>query len=395
MQSMHKAVPGACLLLFGLVGCSSHGPLQASDEQAAEASSPDAAVEQLPETQPTANDTELTADEIATPTDTESEAPVGMDDWETIAPYDPCPNLTEDTGILLDHLRRGLHAGACSTAAWFDSFFGDSGFEPEPNKTFGRIGTTAFWDERDHFDPALKLRVRYALPGLKDRFSVTVARDDEDELLEDRGIESFDPIPTEFGIADDEDWLLGLGYAAKNGLRSGFSTYAGVRISSKLDPYVQAHYRWNRNLGTKTILRFQETPFWSDRRGVGTTTRISLDRIVAPRVMLRWANLGTLAEDAEGLKWSSALIAYQNLTRQRAMSYSVQAGGSTDAEVTMANYGFEVRYRQRFLRDWLFAEFYSSLSWPREFREEERDSNVGVGVTLEMYFGNLKEVHLR
>lgn len=25
----------------------------------------------------------------------------------------------------------------------------------------------------------------------------------------------------------------------------------------------------------------------------------------------------------------------------------------------------------------------------------KRDSNVGVGVTLEMYFGNLKEVHLR
>lgn len=143
------------------------------------------------------------------------------------------------------------------------------------------------------------------------------------------------------------------------------------------------------------ILRFQETPFWTDRRGLGATTRVSLDRVVAPRVMLRWANIGTVAEEADGLQWSSALIAYQNLTDKRALSYSAQLSGETGADVDLNNYGFEVRYRQRILRDWMFLEWYSSLSWPREDKSIERESNLGTGLSIEMYFGALDDVRLR
>ena len=63
------------------------------------------------------------------------------------------------------------------------------------------------------------------------------------------------------------------------------------------------------------------------------------------------------------------------------------AQGQTAAEVELQNIGVDLRYRQRLAREWFFIELAIGVSWPREFLDEQRTSNIGVGVTLEMRFG--------
>jgi len=50
---------------------------------------------------------------------------------------------------------------------------------------------------------------------------------------------------------------------------------------------------------------------------------------------------------------------------------------------------FQVRYRQRFWRDWLFFEVAPQISWPRE-RDYEFVS--GILLRFEMYFGKYKKL---
>ena len=54
----------------------------------------------------------------------------------------------------------------------------------------------------------------------------------------------------------------------------------------------------------------------------------------------------------------------------------------------LQDYGIELRYRKRIARQWLFVEFLTYLSWPREFLFEERTDNLGFGIEFEMQFGD-------
>jgi hypothetical protein len=44
-------------------------------------------------------------------------------------------------------------------------------------------------------------------------------------------------------------------------------------------------------------------------------------------------------------------------------------------------------YRRSVLRDWLFLELRSGISWPRETLLETREPNLSFGAAVEMMFG--------
>jgi hypothetical protein len=56
--------------------------------------------------------------------------------------------------------------------------------------------------------------------------------------------------------------------------------------------------------------------------------------------------------------------------------------------VELRDYGLELRYRKRIVREWLFMELFTRVSWPHEFLEEVRESNFGVSIEFEMQFGD-------
>jgi hypothetical protein len=61
--------------------------------------------------------------------------------------------------------------------------------------------------------------------------------------------------------------------------------------------------------------------------------------------------------------------------------------GESDREIDIADYGLRAIYRRRIHLEWLFLEMRSSVTWPRDSAIELREPNWGVGVALEMLFG--------
>lgn len=304
-----------------------------------------------------------------------------------------CPDPTRPRLDWLERTHRMVYHGVCGAGVWLDHFFADG--EMTEDKTYGRLGVGMSWDQRDGIDPDLQMRARIPLQAFKQKLRLLVGRGNDREIVENRNDWSGRPIPEAFREVDDSNWLMGLGYGKDTNLEQGWEFDAGIHVRSNPDAVVKTVYRRDDPFGDDTLTRFRETLFWRASRGLGTTTQINLDHLLNERFMVRWANAGTVAEDTEGMDWYSSVTLYQNLPQQRGLGYTALVRGETAAPVALQDYGVEITFRTRLLRDWLFLELSSSLTWPRYLESEERTANFGAGVGVEMYFGPVPVRDLR
>ncbi len=288
---------------------------------------------------------------------------------------------------LLDRTQRTVHELVDNTTRWFDGFFGQAQLAEGEHVSRGRLTVSGLWDQRDGFDTRFNLRARFALPALQNRARVVLGRGDTDDLVDGTTNEGAEGLPGGFDDDRDDDWLIGLGYNRSGDMLRGLDFGVGIRLATPPDPYVNVTYRWYKTWNESWLLRVRPRVFWQRQRGTGVTLDSDLDYAVSPTLMLRWANNFAVEDIVEGLGWRSDVIVYQGLSNNKAISYSVFALGETAAEVAIQNVGFELRFRRRLAREWLFIQLSTGLSWPREFVDEQRKSNIGVGISFEMQFG--------
>jgi len=138
----------------------------------------------------------------------------------------------------------------------------------------------------------------------------------------------------------------------------------------------------------RNLLRLRESVFWEESEHLGATTRIDLERLFTDDLLGRWTASATFTQETEGVRWFSQLTLFQNLHEGRAISYQVGITSESDLDVPITDYGLRVIYRRSiFNREWLFLELRSSITWPRKDLLEDRETNLGAGVALEMMFG--------
>jgi hypothetical protein len=286
----------------------------------------------------------------------------------------------------LDRMQAGFYRTMCFTAARFDGFFGNARFDDEYQATYGSIAVGALWDERDHWEPSLRFRVRFHLPQLSERFNAFAGRVDPDEYITERR-DDFDTLPRQFGRQDDDAVLLGLGYSQPVRRGGRFDADVGAQLGFPMDPYVKGAYRISLPFLERNVLRLRETIFWQDSEGIGATTRFDLERLLKEHFLVRWTGSGTLTQETAGVRWFSTVTLYQNLGDGRALAYQAAISGETNREADITDYGLRVIYRRRIHVDWLFLELRSSITWPRATLLERRELNWGAGAGLEMLFG--------
>jgi len=302
------------------------------------------------------------------------------------------PEVEAEDAALIDRTQQTVFTVVNSTSQWFDGFFGAASLDNSINQsndvTRGLLALGGRWDEADDFQTSGRFRAQFPLRAFKRRTRLLLGRGDTNDLIDGSETETVNNLPDQFSDFSDDDWLLGLGYTRKRGAANGFDFSIGASIRSDgLDPYARVTYRYTKGWGDNVLWRLRPRIFWQDSRGEGTSLTSIFDYVANPDVLLRsWVTL-TTEKEVEGVGWDADFIAYQSINDQNAFSYRVFATGETDNLVEINDYGFELRYRRRIFREWLFLELSSGVSWPREFIEDVRDSNLGVGIEVEMQFG--------
>jgi len=301
-------------------------------------------------------------------------------------PGAPCPELEGQTPAL-DWFRHGVERSVCVTAWRFDSLFGVLPEDQivERRATHGRLRLGVKWDERDGFEEEVALRAQVHLPIAERRMRVVFGRDTDEAFIEG-GSREFDGVT--FTEEDEERrWLLGLNYDPIRGTRSRLSLGAGVRLRTPPDPFVQASYWYQTRVHENLLLRARQTVFWENEDGFGTTTRVSLERALGERRMLRWANHLRVAEGTDGVRWNTNLTLYQALAEDRAIALRGAVRGETGRDVNPIEYNLLLIHRRSFLKDWLFLELQGGGGWLRQEKDEPREFVPEAAVIFEMSFG--------
>ena len=297
------------------------------------------------------------------------------------------PSLDRLNPALLDKSQVYVEQVVYSTSRWLDGLFGESNVECAGNVSRGFVSAGIRWDERDGAKFRARFRARVALPALSTRARLIIGRGDADRYIEGTDDKAVQNLPERFNDFEDQDFLLGLGFSRGGGLRQGFDFGAGIKFSTPLDPYVRARYFINPVVSDRWLWRMTPMLFWQDTRGFGVSVTNTVDFALHEKWLVRsWTSV-VEDEVSEGVDWVQQFTAYQSLRNRSALSYSIYATGETENDVPIQDAGVELRYRRSVLREWLFIELRTSLSYPREFIEETRESNIGVGIEFEMQFG--------
>jgi hypothetical protein len=384
------------LLVLTLAGCAGAGPRTGPNEEAPVVE--DESVRVAPRDTETAGgpgaEPKPAGDPPESPAEGEPAGPVVEDGQgeENDGPpgrYESACAERAELDDMLSQVRQQVGWAPCALAVWFDGFFGDERIFDEPAGSHGRLGLGTRWDERDGWDPFVRLRAQFVLPKFSKRFDgfAFIARGDEQQIVEERQ-QGFEALPSRFESTEAEDWLAGLGVTRARTPNQMLDFSVGVKIRWPLDPYAKVDWRWLRPLGRDTLFRFKETVFWRRSEQFGSTTRLDLDHVLNDSTLARWTTSGTVSGETSGVAWASQLIFYHVLSDDDSIAWRTGVFGETGRGVPIRDYGAELTYRRRFMREWLFFELGTSLSFPRDMPEESREPNWGVSFGIEMAFGS-------
>lgn len=319
--------------------------------------------------------------------DSDAEQPFGH--AEDACRHPAVTDSEADPKPMLDRMQGRLYRTVCVSARWFDGLFGTDLPFLAGEEIYGRLRLGAEWTEFEGFDPKLRLRANIPLPNVSQRLNAFVGRVDEETYIRGQDTPASGGFAEGFESAEPE-WLLGLGYRGASGRRHNLDWSAGVRIRTPLNPYIKGKYAYLLPRGDDFLLRFDETVFWENDDGFGSTSHLSIEQTLNPDFLLRWEAIGTVSEGIDGLEWWTGTTLYQNLNRRRAIAWLAFIRGETDEPVELREYGFRATYRRPISRDYLFLELGPEITWPRERLDQDREMSLGFAVIVEMQFGDFR-----
>lgn len=289
---------------------------------------------------------------------------------------DPIPLLSQERTDQVDKTQEHLSERLISAATWLDSFFDDSRYVIEENRTRARLKLNAGIEKHDSFEFKARVSLKLHLPRINDRLNLLIsANDDEDFDIE----RSSSPLNSR---DDESDLTAALQFFARETEKMNISTTAGLSTSYA---YAGVRYRglydYNTWQGRFTSrLRYYTDDGWESRN------QYDIERQVSDNLLFRTTIEANWEEEFNGVPHALIFSLFQVVQLDRAILYDVGNYFHTRPSYQMTDMVFRLRYRQRFYRDWLVFEVAPQVAFPKEY---DRDFNPGIIFKLEADFGYL------
>ncbi len=302
-----------------------------------------------------------------------------------------CQQLHPDYGEpvdaeAVDWAREQIEETVCGATLWFDGLFGENRNLDAARGAYGRLETSYEYSEFYGAKTRTRFRLRVDLPNLQERASVFIGRDNDDDFIQDRS-EGF-ALRSEFPQIDDRDkFFAGFGYGLPSNRRFRSDVKVGVRSLSNTRAFLQWRTEYLAYVDDVNLVQFRLTPFYSTRDGLGVTPGVDFSRVLTPRLLARWSNVGTHSDTTLGFDWRSAAVLYQGFGWQRGLAYEAFIRGVTETPVKLREFGLRLVYRQPIVGGRLYLQPLIGYSWPKEEPGIKREGAYLVGVGLELPYG--------
>lgn len=295
---------------------------------------------------------------------------------------DDTPTVNMD----VDNVHERLEQGILGQVVNLDNFFGNPLIEDEGKtgyhlqvRNFIRVG------KGGNLSGGAALRANVTLSRISERLRLYISGDNEPEpiaprLPEDPGNPGFDRTGLTAKVVNTE-----LRYGLFQTRATNMFLGAGVTLTIPAEAFVRSRIQHTHHFNNLTHIRLGETVFMNNTVTLGETTEISLERILNRKNILRWDSTGTVARGSAGLEWGTELSLLHVLSSKSAITLTGGVYGNTTIDDMITDYRLLSRYRQNFLRSWLFYELVPELSWPRQ-ADGLFPANYAISFILEVSF---------
>jgi hypothetical protein len=279
---------------------------------------------------------------------------------------------------LIDRTHKGISESLAAPSRWFDTFFQDPRVDEEPAGTFLRLRGSAIAEEGENLSFKGKIKARLRLPRLERRFHLILSSEDEDlrdETLTDARINR--------ELADTNETSLALQYTQHRTTRFSLSHQFGLGLEDGLNPRIRSRLRFSLPIAEESLLTLVQAVFWEDEEGFGEETRIDYDLPISNTILFRTTGQGLFSETSNGYEWLGMLQWLQSFSHKQALAVGGFVAGETRPQNHVTEYDAFIKYRQQFIKKWLFFELKPELNWKRE---KDFETTGIFTLTLEVQF---------
>lgn len=275
-----------------------------------------------------------------------------------------------------DSYQHAISQNINSAAQWVDSFFDDERYFAEDATTKLRVRQSVFQEYGD--TPQFKTRVNLSIdvPRTEKRLRLFVGSVDDDNTG------SSSTLQGSIRDTNDDASAAGVQFFAKASDRQNLSLVAGVRVSSA-DVFAGPRYRYLFRYHDWQ-LRFTQGIRWYTGTGWESRTRFDYERIVFDRLFFRQTLDGRWREEDPGYEYALRTSLAQPIKSRKAIEYQWVNQFETHPQQRLASTTLLVRYRQNFLRKWLFYEMNPQVAMRND---ESFKPKLGIELRIEVLFG--------
>lgn len=234
----------------------------------------------------------------------------------------------------------------------FSSLFKDEVFDDAYRKSSLWLRNTLGYDaQRGGFDNQVFFRLNLSLPKTADKLNLYVGADNEE-----------DPEGREYLREIKQTMALSYFFLLDHNVRAVAST----GIESFHNPYTRVkfwlpihrdewRYRVSQQFQYSVFDRFEEE------------TNFIADKILGPTKFLRWHVGRKSEEQVDGMQYYAAVTYNKMHQSYRGYQVGTSMYGATKPKNEITTYALFSRYKQRFLRKWLFYEMEHRVEWRKPY----------------------------
>lgn len=280
---------------------------------------------------------------------------------------------------LLDTAQEQASEAVLDVAEWLDDFFDDDRARIEENRTRIRMELSSGYTRFEQFEIKPRISGRIDLPHLNKKLNLLISASDDEEFIAERTpISAF---PRHQG-SKNREVAAALQYFHREEKESNLSSTLGVSLQYV---YAGIRFRHSQDFGSWNG-RFVNRLLYFTDDGLEDVISYELGHYLSERCLFRTTIAADWLRDESGLPHSLVFRLFQMINEQKALLYEVGNYFDTEDSYKMTDLQLRLRYRQRFLRDWLVLEIAPQLTFPED---HDREPNPGLIVKFEADTGNL------
>jgi hypothetical protein len=298
----------------------------------------------------------------------------------------PAPDNKEEqqSDTIVDVVHGGISRTIQGTATWMDSFFGDRRYQAELNESYIRFRYNIFLEDGTPMDMDPEFQLRVILPQLREKTRLVITGTPARDRNQVSALET-DPEQEQLSYYQERNFTAGVEQTIRESLKDSFLLRAGLRFhSGRPGLLIGPRYRilipldsWN--------LRFVEEFLWKSGTGWVSRTTTDLERPLPHGLFFRASNEWLWQEPIPGFVYVFVFIVGQPLKHDRALEYEWVNAFETRPDHVLTEVALRVRYRQQFLRDWLFFEVAPQYRFPRD---RSFEATPGILFRLDLMLGH-------